>query len=54
MAPFILGQYLYTVKPLAAKDSKSNPSFTIEKWMLYSDNTTNGIFTAGYPFPLPI
>lgn len=54
MAPFILGSSLYTVKPLATKDgSKSGPSFMIEKWMLYSDNTTNGIFTAGYPFPLP-
>lgn len=52
MAPFILGQYLYTVKPLAAKDGKAS-TFEIEKWVLYSDNTTNGIYTAGYPFPLP-
>ncbi len=53
MAPFAMNQYLYTVKLLAPGTGRGTPSFVIEKWMLYSDNTTNGIYTAGYPFPLP-
>lgn len=43
MAPFPMGPYLYVVKP-------GTGTFTIEKWILFQNEVTNGIYTVGYPF----